>query len=70
MFWLPIIREIALIYGSISVEKKSVKYWLGQGKDKALGIVVGGAAESLEGFEGVNRVVLRKRKGMLGSFFG
>ncbi|KAI9100411.1 diacylglycerol acyltransferase-domain-containing protein [Phlyctochytrium arcticum] len=63
-FYLPVIREIALMQGLISVEKKSLTYFLGKGPDKAVGIVVGGASESLECFEGTNRIVLRRRKGV------
>ncbi|KAI8904626.1 diacylglycerol acyltransferase-domain-containing protein [Powellomyces hirtus] len=63
LFRLPILREIALIHGLISVNKSSIKYWLSQGTNKAVGIVVGGAAESLESFDGVHRVILKRRRG-------
>ncbi|TPX67531.1 hypothetical protein SpCBS45565_g03683 [Spizellomyces sp. 'palustris'] len=63
IFLFPFIRELALIHGLISVEKSSIKYWLSRGRNKAVGVVIGGAAESLECFEGTNRIVLKKRKG-------
>ncbi|KAI8823351.1 diacylglycerol acyltransferase [Fimicolochytrium jonesii] len=63
VFQLPIVREIALIHGLISVERNSIRHWLSRGTDKAVGIVVGGAAESLESVPGCHRVVLRRRRG-------
>ena len=70
-FRYPIYREYALRLGMASVSRESCENILskggsnGEGMGRAITIVVGGAAESLDARPGVIRLVLRRRKGFV-----
>ncbi|KAI8802009.1 diacylglycerol acyltransferase type 2B [Cladochytrium replicatum] len=64
-FFLPFSRDAMLGRGFIAASKDSIDYVLGLGKEKAVGIVLGGATESLESYPGTNRVILNRRKGFV-----
>ncbi len=70
-FRYPIYREYALRLGMASVSRESCENILskggsnGEGMGRAITIVVGGAAESLDARPGTIRLVLRRRKGFV-----
>ncbi|KAJ3386731.1 Diacylglycerol O-acyltransferase 2 [Lobulomyces angularis] len=61
----PFIRETLLTRGFISVNKNSINHTLQDSKSNAVGIVIGGAKESLFAVPGRNTVVLKNRKGFV-----
>ncbi|XP_041808669.1 LOW QUALITY PROTEIN: 2-acylglycerol O-acyltransferase 3b [Chelmon rostratus] len=66
LFRIPLFRDYIMSIGLHPVSKPSLSYLLSQsGKGNAVGIVIGGAAESLESSPGVNTVVVRHRKGFV-----
>ncbi|XP_068187787.1 2-acylglycerol O-acyltransferase 3b [Antennarius striatus] len=66
LFRLPIFREYIMSGGLCPVSKPSITHLLSQtGKGNAIVIVIGGAAESLASFPGVNTVVVKQRKGFV-----
>nr|CAD2182860.1 unnamed protein product [Meloidogyne enterolobii] len=65
-FWFPIRREFFMALGIISCNPESISYVLSRPKmGNAVGIVPGGAAESLESFPNVHRIILKNRKGFV-----
>ncbi|XP_054662664.1 2-acylglycerol O-acyltransferase 3-like [Grus americana] len=64
LFHLPIYREYALAAGLCPVSQRCLERVLGR-QDQALVIMVGGAAEALEGTPGCHRVTLRHRRGFV-----
>uniref|UniRef100_UPI00129322C5 2-acylglycerol O-acyltransferase 3-like n=1 Tax=Lonchura striata TaxID=40157 RepID=UPI00129322C5 len=64
LFRLPIYREYALAAGLCPVSRRCLDAVLARGS-RALLIVVGGAAEALEGTPGCHRVTLRRRRGFV-----
>ena len=64
-FMIPFARELLLMKGFISVDKTAIITVLNSGKDQAVGVVVGGAAEAQYAYPGMNSIVLKKRKGFI-----
>ncbi|KAL3898106.1 MAG: hypothetical protein SGCHY_002965 [Lobulomycetales sp.] len=64
-FLAPFIREPLLARGFISCDKDSISHVLKKGPGHAVGLVVGGAKESLFAGPGRNTLVLAKRKGFV-----
>ncbi|KAG8525401.1 uncharacterized protein KY384_009045 [Bacidia gigantensis] len=70
-FRVPFYRDYALAMGLASVSRESCENLLskggqnGEGMGRAITIVVGGAAESLDAQPGLLKLVLRKRKGFV-----
>ncbi|KAF7630817.1 hypothetical protein Mgra_00008917 [Meloidogyne graminicola] len=65
-FWFPIRREFFMALGIISCNQESISYVLSRPeKGNAVGIVPGGAAESLESYPYVHRLILKNRKGFV-----
>ncbi|XP_015253546.1 PREDICTED: diacylglycerol O-acyltransferase 2-like [Cyprinodon variegatus] len=66
LFKIPLFREYLMCAGLCPVSKPSLVHLLSKsGKGNAVVIVVGGAAESLASSPGINRVVMRQRKGFV-----
>ncbi|KAJ3208867.1 hypothetical protein HK099_008636 [Clydaea vesicula] len=61
----PFLRETLLTRGFISVNKGSITHTLNESKNNAVGIIIGGAKESLYAVPGRNTVVLKNRKGFV-----
>jgi 2-acylglycerol O-acyltransferase 2 len=64
-FLIPFARELLLGRGFISADRHAIAAFLGGQKNRAVGLVVGGAAESLHSYPGKNSLVLKKRKGFV-----
>ena len=64
-FLLPFARELLLARGFISADRHAISTFLGKKKNRAVGLVVGGAAESLHSYPGKNSLILKKRKGFI-----
>lgn len=65
-FWFPIRRELFMALGIISCNPESISYVLSRTeKGNAVGIVPGGAAESLESHPTIHRLILKNRKGFV-----
>uniref|UniRef100_A0A8D0G6B9 Acyltransferase n=1 Tax=Sphenodon punctatus TaxID=8508 RepID=A0A8D0G6B9_SPHPU len=65
-FRLPVFREYLMSGGLCPVTRRAIGYLLSQnGTGNAVGIVVGGAAESLSCHPGVTTLILKKRKGFV-----
>uniref|UniRef100_A0A8D0C0I1 Acyltransferase n=1 Tax=Salvator merianae TaxID=96440 RepID=A0A8D0C0I1_SALMN len=65
LFHLPVYRDYMMSSGMVPVSKRSLDFLLQDGPGHAVVIVVGGAAESLDGAPGEQRVCLRGRKGFV-----
>ncbi|KAK5601036.1 hypothetical protein CRENBAI_005271 [Crenichthys baileyi] len=66
LFKIPLFREYLMCAGLCPVSKPSLVHLLSKsGKGNAVVIVVGGAAESLASSPGINRVVMKQRKGFV-----
>uniref|UniRef100_A0A3B3UXD1 Acyltransferase n=1 Tax=Poecilia latipinna TaxID=48699 RepID=A0A3B3UXD1_9TELE len=66
LFKIPLFREYLMSAGLCPVSKPSLVHLLSKsGKGNAVVIVVGGAAESLASSPGINRVVMKQRKGFV-----
>ncbi|XP_012722581.2 2-acylglycerol O-acyltransferase 3b [Fundulus heteroclitus] len=66
LFRIPLLREYLMAAGLCPVSKPSLAHLLSKsGKGNAVVIVVGGAAESLASSPGINRVVMKQRKGFV-----
>ncbi|CAL2035718.1 unnamed protein product [Caenorhabditis brenneri] len=65
-FKIPIRREILLLFGCIDCSKESIEYALGpKNKGRAIVLVIGGAAESLDAHPGRHELTLINRKGFV-----
>ncbi|CAP39053.1 Protein CBG22471 [Caenorhabditis briggsae] len=65
-FKIPIRREILLLFGCIDCSKESMEYILSsKNQGRALVLVVGGAAESLDAHPGKHELTLMSRKGFV-----
>ncbi|KAF1763020.1 hypothetical protein GCK72_011285 [Caenorhabditis remanei] len=66
-FKIPIRREILLLFGCIDCSKESIEYVLcpKTNKGRAIVLVVGGAAESLDAHPGKHELTLLSRKGFV-----
>lgn len=64
-FNIPFYRDYILSLGIAAVSRKSCEYILNSGAGRAIVIVIGGAAESLNARPGTNDLVLRKRLGFI-----
>ncbi|PIC41535.1 hypothetical protein B9Z55_008920 [Caenorhabditis nigoni] len=65
-FKIPIRREILLLFGCIDCSKESMEYALNsKNQGRALVLVVGGAAESLDAHPGKHELTLMSRKGFV-----
>ncbi|KAF7661469.1 hypothetical protein LDENG_00261320 [Lucifuga dentata] len=66
LFRIPLFRDYIMSAGLYPVSKPSLSHLLSKsGKGNAVVIVIGGAAESLASFPGVNTVVMKQRKGFV-----
>lgn len=66
LFKIPLFRDYIMSAGLSPVSKPSLVHRLSKsGTGNAVVIIIGGAAESLESFPGVNTVVMRQRKGFV-----
>lgn len=66
IFWLPLLRDVALASGAISASKESFNHVLSdQEGGNLIAVIVGGAQEAL--FENVNdiTIILKKRQGFI-----
>lgn len=64
-FKIPFYRDIILGMGLCSVSKRSCERALRLGNGSSIGIVVGGAAESLNANPGTADLILKKRLGFI-----
>ena len=62
-FRIPILREVLLAMGAVSVSEKSIKAVLSKGVGHAAVIVPGGASEALNSQPGSHDLTLKKRSG-------
>ncbi|XP_028322281.1 2-acylglycerol O-acyltransferase 3b isoform X2 [Gouania willdenowi] len=66
LFRVPLLREYIMCAGLRPVSRSSLIHLLTQhGKGNAVGIVIGGAEESLSSAPGLNTVVVRRRRGFV-----
>ncbi|XP_035287880.1 2-acylglycerol O-acyltransferase 3b isoform X1 [Anguilla anguilla] len=66
LFKMPLYREYLMSAGMCPVSRPSLEFLLsGNGTGNVVVIVIGGAAESLACFPGMNTVVMRQRKGFV-----
>ncbi|KAJ3628316.1 hypothetical protein MTP99_015629 [Tenebrio molitor] len=65
-FWMPVIRELFLSVGAVSVSAPSIKYLLNNEKGgNIVSILIGGADESKYSKPGKYKIILNKRKGFV-----
>ncbi|XP_044258050.1 2-acylglycerol O-acyltransferase 1-like [Tribolium madens] len=65
-FWMPVIRELFLSIGAVSVSGPSIKYLLSNEKGgNIVSILIGGADESKYSKPGKYKIILNKRKGFV-----
>ena len=62
-FRIPLLRELLLAMGAVSVSEKSIKAVLSKGPGHAVAIVLGGASEALLSKPGTHDLVVNRRKG-------
>ncbi|KAJ2361830.1 2-acylglycerol O-acyltransferase 1 [Coemansia sp. RSA 2607] len=62
---LPLFGAYLLAIGSISSSRRSIRRCLARGKGHSVGIVIGGAKESLHTNRGSRRLVLKNRRGFV-----
>ncbi|RZC37272.1 2-acylglycerol O-acyltransferase 1 [Asbolus verrucosus] len=65
-FWVPVIRELFLSIGAVSVSGPSIKHLLSEEKGgNIVSILIGGADESKYSQPGKYKIILNKRKGFI-----
>ncbi|KAI9505986.1 diacylglycerol acyltransferase [Coemansia spiralis] len=62
---VPLFREYLLSIGTISSSRKSIRNCLARGNGHSVGIVIGGAKESLHTNRGNRKLILKNRKGFV-----
>lgn len=62
---VPFFRDYALAIGGISASRKSIRKCLAQGPGHSVGIVIGGAKESLHTNRGDRQLILKNRRGFV-----
>ncbi|KAJ2860747.1 2-acylglycerol O-acyltransferase 2, partial [Coemansia asiatica] len=62
---LPLFGAFLLSIGAISSSRKSIRQCLARGKGHSVGIVIGGAKESLHTNRGSRKLILKNRKGFV-----
>lgn len=65
-FWMPVVRELFLSIGAVSVSAHSIKYLLeNKNGGNIVSILIGGADESKFSKPGKYKIILNKRKGFV-----
>lgn len=65
VFYIPILRDLALFFGICAASVQSIKSILSGPEGRVCVIVVGGVKEAMTTTAGINKLILRNRKGFV-----